>query len=200
MFIGVDFDNTIVNHDAVFHKYGVERGLIKPRTNKSKLRIGRAIKKLPDGNTKWTELQGWVYGAYMSESVPMNGALEFFQECKKLDIPIAILSHRTQYPVIGPRINLRQASLQWLEDNKFFVYGLERNMVYFADTLDEKVKKIDDLGFTHFIDDLTLVLNHKKFPSHIKKYYLNKHGHANDPKIIPVKTWSELRNHILKMK
>ena len=52
--------------------------------------------------------------------------------------------------------------LIWLEKNKFFdKQGLfiNKNNVFFEPTIEEKVKRIESIGCTHFIDDLPRVLN-----------------------------------------
>ena len=194
--IGIDFDNTIVNHDAVFYKYARKKGLIHPGVSPTKLHVGLAIKKLPDGNRKWTELQGWVYAEHMQESVPMEGVTEFFAACTRRAIPIAIVSHRTKQPVIGPDSDLRESSLRWLDTKEFFDrYGLSREKVYFTDTLDDKVELIGKLGFTHFIDDLTLVLKHGKFPKKVRKIYLNRHGRVREKDILHAQNWTDVMKY-----
>ena len=58
--IGVDFDNTIVCYDGVFHRAAVERGLIPPELPVSKGQVRDHLRRLGQEHA-WTELQGEVY-------------------------------------------------------------------------------------------------------------------------------------------
>ena len=65
MHIGIDFDNTIITYDNLFHKYALKLQLINESVAKNKQVIRDTIRKLPNGNDRWTELQGLVYGKYI---------------------------------------------------------------------------------------------------------------------------------------
>ncbi len=99
--IGVDFDNTIVTYDSVFHRYGAELGLIPASAPRSKREVRDRIRRLPDGNARWTELQGLVYGLHMDEAEPAAGVLGFLHECRAKEIGLSIISHKTRYPAAG---------------------------------------------------------------------------------------------------
>lgn len=175
MHIGIDFDNTIVNYDEIFHKYALRENLISPIVKKKKHHIREAIHKLTEGNDKWTILQGSVYGSYVLEAKPTHGIKKFLRECATKSIPVSIVSHKTTYPAKGPRVNLREASLRWLHANGFFgEFGLGPTKVYFANSLEEKIEKIKRLGCTHFIDDLVFVLIQKRFPKSVFKILYTK--------------------------
>lgn len=65
MRLGIDFDNTIVCYDELFHRVALEQGLIPADlpVNKSEVRNHlRRVGKEP----LWTEMQGSVYGARMA--------------------------------------------------------------------------------------------------------------------------------------
>ena len=56
MIIGVDFDNTIISYDSVFHKLASESGLIPSTVSKNKTAVRdfleRVVKKMPGRNFK----------------------------------------------------------------------------------------------------------------------------------------------------
>ena len=56
MLIGLDFDNTIVCYDRLFHRLAVERELIPPALTLSKQAVRDFLDRV--GGTVWTELQG----------------------------------------------------------------------------------------------------------------------------------------------
>ena len=68
MKIGVDFDNTIVSYDKVFHKVALEQSLIKSNLNISKIAVRDYLREQGQNNI-WTELQGYVYGERMLDAV-----------------------------------------------------------------------------------------------------------------------------------
>ena len=197
MHIGIDFDNTIVNYDDVFYKYDTAEKLITPGIKANKYHIGNTIRKLPDGNQKWTLLQGKVYGEYILEAKPMHGVKRFLQECLKRAIPVSVVSHKTQYPALGPRVDLREASIAWLRSQGLFSeYGLAPERIYFADSIDEKISIITSVGFNLFIDDLDIILAHKNFPLNIRKIYLSKHKAINSKDIVQLKSWHSIRKYV----
>src|SRR5262249_22819241 len=60
MLIGVDFDNTIVCYDELFHRVAVEQGLIPSTVPATKGEVRRDLEGRGLGDV-WTELQGYVY-------------------------------------------------------------------------------------------------------------------------------------------
>lgn len=195
--IGIDFDNTIVTYDRVFHKYALMAGLITTDVKKNKQAVRDAVRLLPKGNDKWTELQGLVYGKYMDEAEIMEGVEDFLNSCKKNSIKVSIISHKTVYPAMGPRINLQAAAKNWLENNDLLSkFGLTKDDIVFEETLNGKLARIISKGCTHFIDDLEEVLSHPDFPKGVKKilYAARIDGDlAKD--IMHFKDWDEIEKY-----
>ena len=73
MHIGVDFDNTIVCYDALFHRVALELGLIPPDLPPSKFAVRGHLQRA-GREEAWIELQGRVYGGRMAEAAPFPGA------------------------------------------------------------------------------------------------------------------------------
>ena len=134
--VGIDFDNTIVTYDDVFYKYAYKLGLISREVNKNKKEIRDAIRTLPEGNDRWTKLQGMVYGTYMEEAKPVQGVEKFLEACKMNSFKIFIISHKTIYPFMGLRVNLQEAARKWLKDRNFLSkFDLANSDVIFKETL-----------------------------------------------------------------
>lgn len=168
--IGIDFDNTIVTYDRAFYKYALRMKLVSPGVKRNKQSIRDAIRLLPGGNDKWTELQGLVYGKHMDEANPMPGIENFLKTCKERSIKVSIISHKTLYPFLGPRINLHLTAKQWFEKKGFLArFGLALSDVIFEETLKGKLRQISLSGCSYFIDDLVEVLAHPDFPKHVQK-------------------------------
>ena len=109
MHIGVDFDNTIVCYDALFHKVARERNLIPAGVPVNKSDVRNHLRRA--GNeAAWTEVQGYVYGARMSEAAPYPGVREFFRACRHAGVRVSIISHKTKHPYLGEKYDLHEAA------------------------------------------------------------------------------------------
>lgn len=172
MKIGFDLDHTIINYQNAFLHVAKEMGLIPEGFLGSKNDIKHCITQY-NSHESWMALQGQVYGKGIHHAEPMQGVREFFLFCKKQNIPVVIISHKTQYGHFDQdKIDLRDAARRWLIDQKFFdpsYIGLQANQLYFEPTREEKVGRIIDQQCTHFFDDLPEVFNEPMFPGHIDK-------------------------------
>ena len=169
--LGVDFDNTIVSYDALFHKVALEQGLVPSDVEPSKTAVKRF---LCDAGQEplWTRLQGEVYGPKMHESLPYPGVKAFFRVCRENAIPVCIISHKTRFPYLGEPFDLHQAAKNWLESHSFYDEegaGLAEDQVFFELTREAKVARIASCRCTHYIDDLAEVLLHPDFPSNTER-------------------------------
>jgi hypothetical protein len=165
--IGVDFDNTIVCYDDLFHRVALEQHLIPgdlPR-NKSEVRNHlRSIGKEP----AWTAMQGVVYGPRILEAEPYPGVQQFFAAGKAAGAKISIVSHKTRHPIVGEPYDLHAAALSWLKKSEILqLVGKER--IHLELTKHEKLQRIEALGCTHFIDDLPEFLAEPGFPSLVQR-------------------------------
>ena len=112
MIIGIDFDNTIVSYDVVFHRAAVEQELIPPEVPADKSKI-RDYLRWVNKEDAWTELQGLVYGVYIKYAPPFSGVKGFFRYCKENKISICIISHKTRFPFLGKKHNLHKSAVRW---------------------------------------------------------------------------------------
>ncbi len=174
MRIGLDFDNTIINYENVFHETAVSYGyindndLLPPNTKKQNVK-DFLIKK--NQENVWTEIQGLVYGKAIKLAKPYKNIDSFLQYLIEENHVYYIVSHKTKYPFIGEKIDLHLSASMWIADNltRFF----DQN-IYFETTIESKIKKIADLDLDFYIDDLEQILTHNDFPKNTKKILFNQ--------------------------
>ena len=171
MVLGVDFDNTIVRYDDVFHRVAAERGLIPDDVPPRKNDV-RDYLRWRNREQDWTELQGTVYGPRMAEAQPFPGVLDFFTRAAKSGVKIHVISHKTRSAVLGPAYDLQQTARDWLAAQGFFDplrAGLSPECVHFGATRPEKIRLIRETGCTHFVDDLEETFLEETFPPGVVK-------------------------------
>jgi hypothetical protein len=170
MVIGVDFDNTIVCYDELFHRVAVGQGLVPPETPARKADVRDCLRRA-GREEAWTRLQGHVYGPCMAEAPAFPGVFGFFERAIRAGLSLYIISHKTRNPAIGPEHDLHQAARDWLARQGFFdpaKIGLSPDRVFFGATRQEKIQLIVQAGCTHFIDDLEETFLEPSFPRRVK--------------------------------
>jgi hypothetical protein len=171
MVIGIDFDNTIICYDEVFHRAALEKALI-PSTVPVRKNDVRDYLRSQGQEQAWTELQGLVYGTRMNEATPFPGFTEFLERGTQLGLPMFIISHKTPTPAVGPAYDLHKAAMEWLRSQRFIepaAQGLPLSHIHFGSTREEKIQWIRKTACTHFIDDLEEVFREESFPAEIVK-------------------------------
>ncbi len=196
--LGVDFDNTVVLYDAVFHRRALARGLITPAVPARKQAVREAVRARPGGERAWTELQGEVYGTALGEAEAAPGVEGFLLACRQAGVRVSIVSHKTRFPVLGGRVDLRAAAHGWLEGRARL--GIEPGDVVFTETLAEKLAEIGRRGFAAFVDDLPEVLAHPDFPAGVERILYARWGEAALPGVHAFPTWDAIRGHLLEGK
>src|ERR1700730_10175386 len=78
--VGIDFDNTIVCYDALFHRLACERSLIPRDLAANKTAVRDYLRTVSKEN-EWTALQGIAYGERMAEAAPFTEAFDFIRKC-----------------------------------------------------------------------------------------------------------------------
>ncbi len=165
MRIGFDFDNTIVTYDELFYKVAIENSLIPAELPRSKLAVRDYLRRA-DNENAWTEMQGYVYGARMSEAIAYPGVIEFIKLARGNGIAMVVVSHKTKHPFRGPDYNLHDAARGWVES--FLVDGvknlIEPDQIFFEVTKEDKVARIAQCECDFYIDDLPEILLMSGFP------------------------------------
>ena len=187
MRIGLDFDNTIAIYDRVFHRYAQELGM--PASVPATKHAVRAwFWDQPLGNTPWTELQGLVYGTKLHEAELGPGLEDFLRACQARGVAVSVISHKTRYPALGPKHDLRAAAQAFLEARGIVgELGVEPERVFFNDTREEKVARVASEGCVAFVDDLPGVFTEAGFPRQAQRLLLDRAGEVADvpPGVIP---------------
>ncbi len=195
MRIGVDFDNTIVCFDTLFHRAAIEKKLIPATVGHAKNDVRDYLRKIGK-ESDWTALQGDVYGDLIKDAEPFPGVIEFFAYIVKQRIPIYIVSHKTKTPFIGSTHDLHAAARHWLERQGFFKkVGLPAENVFFELTKEKKMARIADLNCTHFIDDLPEFFGESAFPRKPRKLLFDPNGRfdGRDESVVPLRSWFDAR-------
>jgi hypothetical protein len=195
MRLGIDFDNTIVSYDALFHKVALEQGAVPSACAVSKLAVRDHLR----GGGKedvWTAMQGYVYGARMDEAEAFPGVLDFLAWARDAGITLAIISHRTRYPYLGPRYDLHDAARSWVETHlrRGECPLVPADCVFFTLTREEKLRCIADWRCDYFIDDLPEVLEAPAFPAGTVKLLFDPDG-AHETTAERLRDWSGVRRY-----
>ena len=165
--LGVDFDNTLICYDGLFHRAAREQGLVPDSTPATKEAVRDHLRST-GREELWTELQGVVYGSRIGEAEPFPGALDCLAEAIRTGVPVSIISHKTRHPYRGTPVDLHAAALGWLEAQGCFDpsrLALPRSRVHFLLTKEEKVAQVARCGCSHFVDDLPEILLSPAFPA-----------------------------------
>ena len=168
--LGLDFDNTLVRYDKLFHQLALEKNLIEESlpTDKTAIRDYLRSQGLEE---EFTLLQGEVYGSRILDAEPAEGMLKALDELHQLGISMVLVSHKTQTPYKGPKYDLRQAAWSWLEKYGFFdCNGLAWNLdqVFFEESKQDKIVRIETQGCSHYVDDLPEIL--EMLPNTVERY------------------------------
>lgn len=200
MRIGIDFDNTIAGYDHLFLTIAQERLLLSSDFRGGKKSIRDAIRKLPDGELRWMELQAAAYGARMAEAEPIEGVEEFLLACYDRRIPVHIVSHKTRFAARDPQmVDLHGAARAWLVARGFFGrLGVDPGHVFFESTREEKCRRIGMLACSHFIDDLEEVFCEPAFPEGVARYLLNAEAADLAPASVRAfRRWRDIQHDLL---
>jgi len=200
MIIGIDFDNTIVAYDALFHRVASELGVIPTDLPVNKTAVRDHLRST-GREPVWTEMQGTVYGSRIAEAHLFPGLMEFLLVCKQRGIPVRIVSHKTRFPFLGERHDLHAAARRWLHDQGVIapaITGIDDTHVFFELTKAEKLARIASCGCTHFIDDLPELLEDPTFPASAARFLFDpQNSHPSSLSRQKVSSWSALQSLLL---
>lgn len=187
MRIGIDFDNTIICYDRVFNTVGVEKGLVP-----ESLEIGKGFVRdylREQGKEKeWIWLQGYVYGSRLSDAEPYEGFHEFLDDCRANRIDCAVISHKTIHPYSGDTYNLHDAAHEWIKAQSLGI------PTFFELTKENKIKRINELGCSVFIDDLPEFLSLPGFSGNLTRILFDplQHHKGSCNGILYAASWKEI--------
>lgn len=199
MRIGIDFDNTIVSYDALFHKVAREQDLVPAGTPENKLGVRDFLRGVGQ-EERWTELQGYVYGARMDEALAYEGVIEFIDRAIAAGHELCIVSHKTRHPFLGTQYDLHSAARSWVE--KHLVKDgralLPAEDIHFELSKQDKVARIAVRACDAFIDDLPEILLAADFPVGTARLLFDPEMHhvqAGDEGLRAFSSWRQLSEH-----
>tara|TARA_X000000950_G_scaffold289425_1_gene413265 strand:+ start:7708 stop:9231 length:1524 start_codon:yes stop_codon:yes gene_type:complete len=195
--LGIDLDNTIICYDDLLYK------LAKKKFSKIKINKNKNTKKKIKteiinnyNNREWTKLQGLIYG---KELVKASLFKDFYKTVNYLKdhYEIFVVSHKTKYPAIGKKIDLRKASKKFLCKNKISYCKdelIKNKNIFFANSKKEKINIIRKKKLDIFIDDLNEIL--RCLPKDVKKIHFSKKkiNYLNFHK------WQQIKNYLISKK
>jgi len=194
--VGLDFDNTIVIYDRVFHRYAVELYRMPADVPPNKSSVRAYFRPRPGGDDDWTELQGVVYGTKMAEAEAAPGVEHFLAQCVRRGVRTTIISHKTEFPARGPGVSLHDAAWTWLEQRGMLDearFGLTRQTVFFEPDRSSKLARIASLGCGAFVDDLPEVFREASFPPGVMPILYDPNGQHTAPTSgIRCQTWRDV--------
>lgn len=198
MIIGIDFDNTIIDYSDVFGRVALQCGIIQNSELKSKTEVKNHL--ISAGKEEdWTELQGKVYGSHIMDAKPYDHVLEEIDHMVSKGHKLKIISHKTKYPFIGDRVDLRMSATKWMISNKIIKErspNIIMNDVFFCDTISEKVNEIQKQRCDLFIDDLITVLD--KIDNSVRKILFNPNStnKKENNNVLELSDWRQIGQYI----
>ena len=175
MIIGIDFDNTIACHDESFRKIALDEGISIQEGESPKQKLKKSYLGQELGNLLWTQAQGKVYGKEISSAKSFEGFADFVEKARALDHKVVVISHRTIFPASGEPVDLHKAALEWLQETGLLsTRRILQENCFFETTLEKKLERIGFENCDLFIDDLTTVLEHERFPKNTKGILFGK--------------------------
>ena len=155
-FIAFDLDNTILDYGTSLHQLRLDRAELNKISAYTKADFKlRVIAEF--GEDYWTELQGFLYTKYVAYAQVDPQFLELLNYLESNQWQTSIISHKTEFPYLGPKLNMRDCARDRLE-----VAGIKKLLtdgVHFFDTKKEKVEYINLVKPNIYIDDLVEILD-----------------------------------------
>lgn len=193
MRLGIDFDNTLISYDQLFHRVALEKGLISADIPKQKNAVRDSMRERGIED-EWTRLQGEVYGSRILEAKPYPGLLSSLKQLTVKHIPICIVSHKTRIPYLGEPLDLHAAARGWLKKQGILDakgLALSEDQIFFELTKQEKIARIISLGCTHYVDDLPEIL--AMLPAHVERILFTPSQDVQcQPDWQRISSWQEL--------
>jgi hypothetical protein len=193
--LGLDFDNTIVTYDGVFHRVAREKGLIPANIGRSKDEVRDYLRSV-GREDDWTSLQGEIYGARMELAAIYEGGTETIRGLSASGMKLRIISHKTKFPFLGPRYDLHEAARGFLVQQGMIGARpaiLQPSDVFFELTIEDKLARIEAEKCAIFLDDLPEILNHPKFPKNVRRLLFDPQDmHMGQRHLERIRAWREL--------
>lgn len=196
--IGFDFDNTIISYENSFYSLACQFYKIPPEIKKDKASV-REFFINSDREKEFTELQGMVYGKEIMKAKITKNFKNFLKKIyKDKKFNIFIVSHKTKYPYVGEKINLRDAANNWITKNLTFneTELIKQNNIFYENTIEEKIERIKKINCHYFFDDLLKII--KLLPKDIDGFLYDPVNKYDKEDIKRIKDWDKVNISQLK--
>ena len=162
--IGIDLDNTVISYDRAFHKAAITFGFVEENCTLIKKALRDKIRKKPNGEAKWQELQGFVYGAGINEAILFPGVYRFLWRCREKNIQVEIVSHKTNFGHFDKsKKSLRDSATKFLINHNLLDSNNPLiNKITYKSSREDKLDYIKLQNYEWFIDDLEEVIFSKE--------------------------------------
>jgi hypothetical protein len=130
----------------------------------------------------------------MEEAAAFPGTVEFLKWAGRQRVSVSIISHKTQYPFLGPRYDLHRAARLWVEQHlKDGARALVMpEDVHFEPSQEEKLDRIRTTACDYYIDDLPEILLAPGFPEGTRRLLFDPETHHRDAPLKVVRSWQEI--------
>jgi hypothetical protein len=159
--LGIDLDNTIIDYSLSLNELAItEYGVLINDSNATKNVVKNLI-TTKYGEKEWTRAQGLLYSQYIEFATPFVGFLDNIEKLQNIFNKIFIISHKTKFPISGPRKNLINLSRNWINRNIISISGkpfFTDQMLFFESSQSKKISRIAKQNCNVFIDDLPEVV------------------------------------------
>lgn len=191
MKFGFDLDNTIFDYTAVLAFIGEHDSRLSSLQNKNKADIKHYL-QTNFGKDAWTELQGDIYTKYLHKVEKPTIAKKLLTDLSEQN-QVYVFSHKTQYPIIGPRVDMREAAILTLEAFGFPL-GKEDGAIEinFFNTVREKVQAVESANLNFYLDDLTEILDQLTHKSNNLGYFNPDADLRSKSPYIEFRSWIEV--------
>lgn len=192
MRIGVDFDNTIVDYGGAFHAAAMERGLIGAELPKGKNSV-RDFLNNSGRKDDFTALQGYVYGTRMNLARPYPGFREFVATARMAEHNVFIVSHKTRFPLLGPKYDMHAAARGFLAERELLSdVAVPSQHIFFEETKEQKINRAVALHVDVFIDDLPEILMMPGLSDRCRRILFTPQGLNADGTLEQCHSWDEI--------
>src|SRR6201982_1578180 len=96
---------------------------------------------------------------------PYPGFRDFVAVARAMNQDVFIVSHKTRFPLLGPKYDMHKAALAFLQDHG--ISGADAvlpEQIYFEETKEQKIDRAAALDLDVFIDDLSEILTMPGLP------------------------------------
>jgi thiamine kinase-like enzyme len=198
--ISIDLDNTVACYDQVFSDIAAKMNFIAPGIGMTKDEVKRELLGRYE-DTTWQKLQGKAYGKYMNLAMIFPGFIEFLYLARIRGHDLDIVSHKTEFGHFDEeKISLREEAKKWLQTKGIVgsgEYAISEDCVYFGETRELKIQRINDIESSVIIDDLPEILEHAGLNADIERIHFNPKDEASGFGAVTACSWRDITRHLL---